>query len=172
MNNQQLKSKEDRRALQEWVAVQSGFKNDVVLLGMILGVEMAPTLESREEDGALIPSFKLKIVTRETADKIAEQKKIYLERRKQLLAQVGDTNPDVKLVDEIVKQKPEPKGDEESKKLFWEIYLELEKQYEAGFVPTLIGEKQGIFPSYEIVPKPNEEEKVVPTPESVDTAEK
>lgn len=139
--------------MKEWLYIQSSLKNDIVLLGMILGIELGPVLEVREEDGALIPSLKMKIVVADTPEKIDEQKKIYLERKKELLAQIGDTHPDVQLSDSLV-EKTEFKDDEERKEYFWQLYLKLEEQYEATIEPIVVGDHRGVVPSYKIVPKP------------------
>lgn len=159
----QTDKKDEKKAQMEWLYIQSSVKNEVVLLGLLMNIELYPFLDRREEDGALIPSLRMKQGEAVSPDKIEEQKKIFLERKSALLKTIGDTNPEVeliseKLVVEYLKDKKMP-TDDKAKEDFWKIYLMIEDHYEAGFIPTFLAEETGIYPHYKIVPKPKKTEK-------------
>lgn len=172
MNPQNQTKKEDKKAQLEWLYIQSSIKNETVLLGMLLGIDLYSYLEHREKDGGLIPCLKMDNVEPVSPEKLAEQTKVFLDRKIELLKAVGDTNPNVFLVSEKLVSDKYPDGKkpegEDAKKDFWELYLKLEEYYEAGIVPTVIGDHNGIVPSYEIVQKP----KLSPKEESKETIDK
>ena len=120
MSNTQ--KQDDRKATQEWVAIQSAFLNDVLLLGQMFGLELFPYLDRNEENGAITAVMKKKHTTKATTEQVEEVRKIYLEKKIEHQKLLGEKNLDnVTIFDIKVSPEKLELKDQELEDAFWEF---------------------------------------------------
>lgn len=156
-------SKKENEAYKEWQSTANMFMNDLTYIQVACGIEVGVRLIQTKPDNRIVSALKLrravllpKRIDPELTANALERKKGFLKMLGYKEEQMADTAmPVVPFQYMALLLVP--------RKVFWKQYKILEQKYSAYLRPIVAPYPEGIFPSYDIAPKPGFGDKPLPT---------
>lgn len=141
--------KDDKLLMKEWTVKRALFLIDLEYIQQVLQCEKVIMLHTRKDDNALIPVMKIR---RKKWDILPDLS--FIEKKKNMVEQMGQKFPISEQIIELPKITSKISIFSSPDKVFLEAYKEIEKRHEIGIVPLVYGTQDGLFPSYDVVPRP------------------